>query len=252
MREHLLQGNLPLPGYDTFASHREFDEVLGTLQSMWHSMWKHYCANKSSTSTVFWTVQAGAGNTRVFLHCVKILFKSGWIELKTTENYSSIKLAKSKLLEYVTDEELTQIRFNNRFEKYLPHIDTTNQNGKAAVFVNGQRTDRKLDRLGMEVGAKSTFTLDQQALFTNLEEITPEANKGMLELFKKDSTLRNDEANYGDIVESIVEHLVDNSIEFNMGVNNCDSRGRAIKSGLTKVMNPIGFKVARALLVIPE
>jgi hypothetical protein len=252
MRNQLLAGKIELPGYDKFASYPEYECILGTLQSMFQSCWRHYCANEGDTSLIYWTKQAGPGLTANFLGAVENLYKSGWVEITYHENYSSIKLAKSKLLEYVSDEELTQIRFNNRFEKYLPHIDTTNQNGKAAVFVNGQRTDRKLDRSGMEVGAKSTFTLDQQALFTNLEEITAEANKGMLELFKEDPTLRNDEANYGDIVEAIVEYLVDNSIEFNMGVNNCDSRGRAIKSHLSKVMNPVGFKVTRALLVVPE
>lgn len=252
MRNLLLQGKIELPGYEKFEAEPTYACILGTLQSMFQSLWRHYCANEGDTSLIYWTKQAGPGLTRNFLGAVDILFRYNWVEITYHENYSSIKLAKSKLLEFVNDDELTQIRFNNRFEKYLPHVDTTDQHGKAVVFANQARTSNKLDRPGMQVGAKSVFKLDQRALFANLEEITAEANKGMLELFKKDSTLRNDEANYGDIVESIVEYLVDNSVEFNMGVNNVDSRGRAIKSGLSKVMNPIGFKVARALLVIPE
>ena len=252
MREHLLQGKLPLPGYDTFASHREFDEVLGTLQSMWHSMWKHYCANKSSTSTVFWTKQAGAGNTRAFLHCIKILFKSNWIELKTTENYSSIAIKESRLLEFCSLEELDQIRLEVRMVRYLPIVDTTDQHGLGAVYANGVRTDRKLSRPGMQTGAKSVFQIDRTALLNNYEEVLPEVTKGMNKVFLDYPELKSDGANYSEVSEEVLKYLALEDHSFNMGVNNCDSRGRAIKSGLSKVMNPIGFKVARCLLVIPE
>jgi hypothetical protein len=104
----------------------------------------------------------------------------------------------------------------------------------------------------MEVGAKSLFQFDRKALIRNLEAITEQANKGMKELLTKYPEMQSDEANYGEIVESIIDYLVDNEVTCNMGVNNVDSRGRAIKSHLSKVMNPIGFKVARCLLVIPE
>jgi hypothetical protein len=252
MREQILLGDLPLPGYDKFDEHEEFNEVLGTLQSMWHSMWKHYCANKSSTSTVYWTKQAGAGNTAMFLHGIKILFNSGWIELKTTENYSSVAIKETKLLEFCSSIELEQIRLEVRMARYLPLVDTTDQHGLAAVYANGKRTDRKLSRPGMQIGAKSVFQLDRDALLENYEEILPEVTKGMDKVFLEWPDLKSDGANYSEVSEEVLKYLALEDHEFNMGVNNCDSRGRAIKSGLSKVMNPIGFKVARCLLVIPE
>lgn len=251
MREHILQGSLPLPGYEKFEE-TIYNEVLGTLQSMWQSMWRHYCANKSSTSTVFWTEQAGPGKTALFLGAIKNLFRSDWIELKTTENYSSINIKESKLLEFVTMEELEQVRLEFRVSRYLPIVDTTNQNGLAAVYANGIRTTRKLSRPGMEIGAKSVFQLDRNAILNNYEAILPEVTKGMDKVFLDYPELKSDGANYREVSEEVLKYLALEEHSFNMGINNVDSRGRAIKSGLSKVMNPIGFKVARALLIIPE
>jgi hypothetical protein len=250
MRNEILGGSLPLPKEDEFIKH--YPTVADVVIRMWASLWVHYCANKGSTSTIYWLEQAGAGNSREFLQCLKILVQGGWLIVETSDNFSSAMLNESKLLEHVSDEELTQVRFNNRFEKYLPYADTTTQNGKASVVANQKRTNRKLNRPGMEVGAKSQFQFDRKALARNLEAITEEANKGMKELLTKYPEMQSDEANYGEIVESIIDYLVDNEVTCNMGINNVDSRGRAIKSHLAKVMNPIGFKVARCLLVIPE
>jgi hypothetical protein len=250
MRNEILNGSLPLPKADSFTEH--YPAVVDVITRMWNSLWLHYCANKGSTSTIHWLEQAGANNAKEFLLCLNILSQGGWIIIETSDNFSSAMLNEIKLLEHVSEEELTQVRFNNRFEKYLPYTDTTTQNGKASVVANQKRTNRKLNRPGMEVGAKSQFQFDRKALARNLEAITEQANKGMKELLTKYPEMQSDEANYGEVVESIIAYLVDNEVTCNMGVNNVDSRGRAIKSHLGKVMNPIGFKVARCLLVIPE
>jgi hypothetical protein len=250
MRNEILNGSLPLPKADSFIKY--YPTVADVVIRMWNSLWLHYCANKGSTSTIYWLEQAGAKNSREFLQCLKILVQGEWLIVTTSDNFSSVMLNEAKLLEHVSEEELTQVRFNNRFEKYLPYADTTTQHGKATVIANKVRTNRKLNRPGMEVGAKSQFQFDRKALARNLEAITKQANKGMKELLTKYPEMQSDEANYGEIVEGIIDYLVDNEVTCNMGVNNVDSRGRAIKSHLAKVMNPIGFKVARCLLVIPE
>lgn len=250
MREQLLNGNLPLPGYDKFDEHYHY--VLPVLEQMWHSLWHHYCANLGTTSTIHWIKQAGKGRTAELLSCISILQQGNWIEVHSTDNYSTICLKSDRLLDYVTEDELTQIRFNNRFERYLPTANRTTQHGLATVYANQERTNRKLSRAGMEIGAKSEFHYDQSMLAKHYETVLAESNKGMIKVLDKYPELKNDEANYGDIVEAIIDYLVDNQVTCNMGINNVDSRGRAIKSHLSKVANPIGFKVFRALLVIPE
>lgn len=250
MRNEILSGSLPLPKHDSFIEY--YPNAVDVIERMWQSLWVHYCANKGSTSTIHWLEQVGAEYSREFLQCLNILQQGEWVIINTSDNFSSAMLNEIKLLEFVSEEELTQVRFNKRFEKYLPFANTTTQYGKATVVANQVRTKRKLNRPGMEVGAKSLFSFDRNVLAENFTSIVETANKGMLEVLTKYPEMKSDEANYAEIVEGIIGYLVNNEVVCNMGINNVDSRGRAIKSHLSKVMNPIGFKVARCLLVIPE
>jgi hypothetical protein len=190
---------------------------------------------------------------KAFLSCIASLTRSGWVVLDTRMNFQSIKINSLKVLQNVTQDELDSIRLTKRFYKYLPYVDNTEQNGKAVVKVFGKSTARKLDRVGMEVGAKSVFQLDAVAMAEDFDIVRSEARKGIENTLLEHPLMAQDRANYSEVMDEILFHLVENPQEkFNMGVNYVDSRGRAIKSHLSKVMNPIGFKVARALLVIPE
>jgi hypothetical protein len=251
MRNNILDGNLPLPSIEKFQSTFP-SEVVTVMEQLWQSLWHNYCAKTQGTSSLYWLERLGPINTTNYLSALKGLQDAGWIRMDTRDNYSSIHLCESKLFEFVTEEELLQVRFNKRFLKYLPYTNTSTQSGRSTVFANGKATNRKLNRPGMEIGAKSTFNFDRNALANHFELVKTEARKGIDKTVIKHPTMLDDEANYSDVMDSILEYLLDTDIECNMGINNVDSRGRAIKSHLDKVMNPIGFKVARALLVIPE
>jgi hypothetical protein len=249
MREDILEGKLPLPSYDAFVCNFN-NRVVDTVDEMWGSLWHNYCANKGSTSSIHWLEKAGAENTAEFLTALKCLHE--WVVITTTGNFSSIALKEPKLLEFVSEDELTQVRFNKRFLKYLPYANTSNQDGLATVYTGGKATAGKLSRPGMEVGAKSLFSFDRSALVEDYDMVVEQARKGIDKTVLKHEDMLNDEANYSDIMDSIIDYLADNDVVCNMGINNVDTRGRAIKSHLSKVMNPVGFKVARALIVIPE
>lgn len=251
MRIELLEGKLPLPSRDVFISNVGI-EVTTILERMWKSLWHNYCANLGSTSTIYWMELLGPENTKLYLSAIASLKRANWIELDTRDNFSSISISTPKLLEFVTQNELDSIRLTKRFYKYLPYADLSSQKGKATVKANKETTNRSLIRHGMELGAKSTFSFDRQALVNNFDTIREEARKGIDKTLLEHPQIANDHANYGEVLDEILLHLAEEDIVCNMGINNVDSRGRAIKSNLDKVMNPIGFKVARALLVIPE
>lgn len=250
MRDNILNGELPLPSKDKFLDRfpLEFVEII---ESMWHSLWVNYCAKTQGTSTIFWMERAGTEYKKHYLTALKGLQVAGWIQISTKDNYSSAVLSESKLLEFVSSEELAQVRFEKRFVKYLPFASTSTQNGLATVRVNGKATNRKLPRAGMEVGAKSTFSYDRDAMNTDYDLVRKECRKGIEKTLKQHPQMAHDEANYAEVMDSILEYIATTDIQCNMGSNHVDSRGRAIKTNLDKVMNPVGYKVARALLVIP-
>lgn len=250
MRDNILNGELPLPSKDKFLNHFPTDFVE-VIESMWHSLWVNYCAKTQGTSTIFWMEKAGTENKRHYLSALKALQNAGWVLINTRDNYSSAVLSETKLLEFVSAEELAQVRFEKRFVKYLPYASTSNQHGKAVIRVNGKATDRKLLREGMEVGAKSVFSYDRNAMARDYDLVRTECRKGIEKTLVKHPQMAHDEANYGEVMDSILEYIATTDLECNMGINHVDSRGRAIKTNLDKVMNPVGYKVARALLVIP-
>lgn len=248
MRNELLNGNLPLISPEKFQEYLG-TELMPTMEALWSSLWHNYCANEGSTSSIFWLKLFGAENTEKYIEVIKELIKKGWIETDTNEAFSSIKLSSIKLLEFVSPAELEEIRFAKRFDKYLPVTNKSTQHGVAKVRLNGTSSAKTLQRPGMEIGAKSEFHFDQLSILNNLDAIVEEVNKGIVKTLAKSTKV--DSANYGNVSKEIVEYIATNKITCNMGSNHVDSRGRAIKTGLAKVFNPIGYKTARANLVIP-
>lgn len=244
-------GKLPLPSKDKFELHVG-SIVTDIIEQMWNSLWFNYCANLGTTSSIYWMEKLGPENTKSYLSALASLQASGWIVMDTRSNFSSIALNTEKLLEYITEEELSEIRYLKRFDKYLPHVDESVQHGLAEVYVKGKPTGRKLSRSGMEVGAKSQFTFDRAALTKHFDVVRADVRKGIENTLEKHPQMADDGANYAEILDGVLEHLANETVVCNMGVNKVDSRGRAIKSHLDKIMNPVGFKMARALLVIPE
>lgn len=253
MRNDVLAGRLPLPNRDLFIA--EFGtSFVAKLEGLWHSLWHHYCANphQSSTSAISWAEEFGVAHHREYLAALNALQSAGWIVMDTTENWSSVRLNELALLKFVSPEELEDVRFSKRFHKYLPVATFSHNNGIARVRINGKPSELTMYRPGMERGSQSPFYFDREALTANFEDVVGEVNKGMDKVLTRYPELSKDEANYGNVSREIVAYLAEEPLLCNLQYNDVDSRGRAIKGGLRKVFNPIGFKVARALVVIPE
>ena len=252
MRLDILQGNLPLPGKYKFEEYYT-SNVVDKLERMWESLWHNYCANKSSTSSIYWMEEFKVDNSANFINIIKILVKSNWITTTASNNFATLQLNESRLLDFVSAEELEDVRFSKRFDKYLPICSHEVRKDDCKVRANGKTlVGKTLYRPGMQKGATSKFSYDRSMLSANLEAVTTDCNKGMDKVLHKYPELMSDKANYGNVVKEIIKHLATTNVMSDMGVNLCDTRGRAIKSNLSKVANPIGFKAFRALIIIPE
>lgn len=248
IREQILEGKLTLPALHDFIANFGILEA-GTAAQLFKAMWQAYLLNKSSINLTYWAEQFQSVET--FNSVLKIMSDNEWIESHAipTRNWAEAQLCELKLLNYVTVEELGHVRASKKFAKYIPEelestvFNLTKQNGKVR--------NTGLVRHGLQASAATPFQYDTEAMAKYQHAITLNVTKGMKKVRVKFPEMDSDEASYDVVSVAIVDELATNPGTYTMGSNYSDSRGRAIKDGLSKVANPIGYKDFRALLVIP-
>lgn len=247
MREQILKGILELPAKEQFYSNFTRANIA---ERMFISMWHAYLHSKASVNLTYWAQE--------FTHPVefnlvlKILSDGNWIVSHSipARNWAEAELNEDKLLEFVSIEELDQVRATYKFAKYTPcfmpskHATLTRMNGKV------KRTG--LVRYGLKASASSPFEYDTAYLTKYQEAIVTNTTKGMQKVRERFPEMQSDSASYDTVSTAIVNHLLEYPSTYTMGSNYSDPRGRSVKEGLSKVFNPIGYKDARALLVIPK
>lgn len=247
MREQILNGKLELPSKEQFYDNFTRANII---ERMFISMWHAYLHSKSAVSLAYWSKEFE--HPVEFNQALKVLSDSNWIISHSipARNWAEAELNEDKLLQFVSVEELADVRAKFKFAKYLPcfmeskHATLTRMNGKV------KRTG--LTRYGLKASASSPFQYDVDYLSKYEDTIIQNTNKGMQKVRNQFPDMRSDSASYDAIATSIVEHLTINPETYTMGSNYSDPRGRSVKEGLSKVFNPIGYKDARSLLVIPE
>lgn len=247
MREQILNGKLELPSKESFYDNFTRANVI---ERMFISMWHAYLHSKSTVNLAYWSKELE--HPVEFNQALKILSDSSWIISHSipARNWAEAELNEDKLLQFVSVEELANVRAKFKFAKYIPsfmeskHATLTRMNGKV------KRTG--LTRYGLKASASSPFQYDLDYLNKYKDSIILNTNKGMQKVRNQFPDMRSDSASYDAIAASIVEHLATNPETYTMGSNYSDSRGRSIKEGLSKVANPIGYKDFRSLLVIPK
>lgn len=250
----LEQGKLTLPYRAEIA--KAFGEDIAELSTkMFEAMWHHYLLNKGSISLPYWSQKFN--NTKVFNQILRELSLTGWIICETipSRNWSEARLNEDKLLEFVTLKQLEGIRAYHKFQKYmLTQTEATKDN---LTRINGKVRHTGLTRKGFAKSSKTQFQFDRETIAEYYDVIVEEVNKGMVavrklhrEQYNKD--INTDSASYDSISTTIVDHILSGDYTYSSGQFHSDSRGRNISGMLDKVFNPIGFKVARACLVIPE
>ena len=249
IRSQILTGSLALPSSTSFKLHFGLT-TTDVITRMFKASWNAYLLNKSSINLTYWARQFSS--PKVFNDVLKQLCDNNWLVTHVIKerNWAEANLPEEKLLSYVSSEELELVRSTNKFNKYVPSFmksevsDLTKQNGRTKYT--------GLVRLGLKASSSTQFEYDTIKLKEHVDTITLNVNKGMRKVRGMFKGMPSDAASYDKVAAHIVKSLISNPCTYTMGNNYSDSRGRAIKEGLSKVANPVGYKDFRALLVIPK
>lgn len=240
-RLELLNGKLYTP--------KQMLELIAhpELDNMFQALWNIYLHKSDSTTSVaYWSDRFD--DNQAFNTALYHLSKSGWIitNIIPARNWGTLQLDSRKLLQWVSKEELLNIRKEYKFGQYRMTLDTQQRDlGRRGA------TTIDLPRPGTAKCGTHTFKYDTKYLHRYYDSIVQNVTKGIQKAIEMHH-LELDGADYKSISEEILQfHMYSPDQSFSMGASASDSRGRAISSGLSKVFNPIGYKDARALLIGP-
>ena len=250
MKEQLLSGHLDLPNYQAFVDAIGPD-MANLADKLFQALWYQYLKDKGTINSTYWS--ARFNNPFVFNQVTMSLSKSGWLisHAIPARNWAEMHLNEDKLLEFVTQDDLEQIRAFNKHRQYLPtHELSTVDN---LTRINGRTKHTGLIRTGFMKAGNSQYKYDTQMMQDYKFIVQSNLTKSMDKIAELHPNLRHDRASYDTISIDIFNHLVQSpDAVYTRGNNYSDSRGRAISSALSKVANPISCKDMRSLLIIGD
>lgn len=230
-------------------------DVYRQIQAMFSAMWHSYLAKGASSpiSLPYWAKRIK--HPLAMNQALKILSDAQWIIVSTrpNNNWSEAYLNESKLLTYVTKKQLDSVRMYHKFTKYQLELHITEQDyGATKTKSNGKVFNSGLVRNGFAKSGKIPYQFDTITMFNHKDLIVAEINKGIEKMIAKYPQIAYDHANYRELGTEIVDaYIYAGMAQYNGGPRTSDPRGRNNRGDLSKIGNPIGFKVMRSLLVIP-
>lgn len=247
MREQLLAGKLDLPNYQAFVS-AIGPEMANLADKLFQALWFQYLKDKGTINSTYWSNRFN--NPFIFNQVIMSLSKAGWLisHAIPARNWAEMHLNENKLLEFVSQDDLEQIRAYNKHLQYMPTNEESTVNHLTKV--NGKTKNTGLLRNGFMKAGNSKYKYDTQMMQDYATIIQQNLTKSMDKIAESHPNLRHDRASYDTISIDIFNHLVQSDNTYTRGNNYSDSRGRAISSALSKVANPISCKDFRALLII--
>ena len=249
MKEQLLAGKLDLPNYQAFVS-AIGPEMANLADKLFQALWYQYLKDKGTINSTYWSSRFN--NPFVFNQVIMSLSKAGWLisHAIPARNWAEIHINEDKLLEFVSQQDLEQIRAFNKHRQYLPtHELSTIDN---LTRINGKSKSTGLIRTGFMKAGNSQYRYDTQMMQDYSLIIQANLTKSMDKIAQLHPSMRHDRASYDTISIEIFDHLVQSNETYTRGNNYSDSRGRAISSALSKVANPISCKDMRSLLIIGD
>lgn len=249
MKEQLLAGKLDLPNYQAFVS-AIGPEMANLADKLFQALWYQYLKDKGTINSTYWSSRFN--NPFVFNQVIMSLSKAGWLisHAIPARNWAEMHINEDKLLEFVSQQDLEQIRAFNKHRQYLPtHELSTIDN---LTKINGKSKSTGLIRTGFMKAGNSQYRYDTQMMQDYSLIIQANLTKSMDKIAQLHPSMRHDRASYDTISIEIFDHLVQSDETYTRGNNYSDSRGRAISSALSKVANPISCKDMRSLLIIGD
>lgn len=238
-REEILNGQLSFPKQLYKFLKIEDDEVKKLLvNNFFEHLWHNFLREKPVDSIIWYQ----EFNNKMFFNSMLLhLSKSGWITSVIDNNYAWIELNKSKLLKWLSEEEIQNLRFKYKTEKYrFKRTESTISN---LTKLNGRIEDTGIKREGFMKAGNSLFRYDTKYITKYLPEIAFNLKKGL--------SGTNKDISYQEIIDELTNWYSINYYDYYcLGNNISDSRGRAIFQCTKKLFNPVSSKDARALLIM--
>ena len=244
MRDLLLQGQLCYPGEVIFDDYPEQEEDICNL---WNTIWHNYL-NDNDTNGIYWYEKLGIV---LYNDIVRRLSAHGWITSNSLvgRKWASIDLNTDKLLEFVSPDEIEEIKTEYKYKKYV--LECNKATKSEAVRQNGKTKKTGLVRKGFRDAGNTQFGYDMDALNKYEDAIKLNLTKSMDKIRHVYPEMKTGSSSYDAVSIGIYDWHKNNPMEtFTTGDNINDSRGRAISQCLGKVFNPISSKDARASLII--
>lgn len=251
-RSMLFEGKYFMPKIDKIKTIYG-KKVYSAIEGMFQAMWFHYLqrGTEGTISLPYWAEQIR--NPKAMNIALRLLSKNNWIISVSlpSNNWGEAKINEKKLLEFLTQDELDRVRKTYKFSKYMLKEEETADKSRR-TRLNGKIMDTGLERKGFMKTGNSKFRFDVDKMTEYKNEVIALVNKGINKMITNYPSIANDLANYAEVGKEIVEHYIYGDGIYSSGQNTNDSRGRNIAEYLNKIGNPVGFKIMRALLVLPE
>jgi len=229
MYNNLINGKIEMPKI-TKLKEVYGEKVYREIEQMFEAMWYSYLTKgiKGNISLPYWFKRIN--DVKATNIALKLLSEKGWVTVisNPNRNWGEAYLNEFKLLEYVSEKQLAQIRLDNKFNKYvLNKEEEATQNNR--VRANGKTTKSGLVREGFRKASNVEFEFDTTMMAKYKDEVIELVNKGIEKMALKHSSIKDDLANYANTGTEVVESYIYNDQAYTAGQNSIDWRGRNIK-----------------------
>ena len=161
MKERLLSGHLDLPNYQAFVS-AIGPEMADLADKLFQALWYQYLKDKGTINSTYWSSRFN--NPFIFNQVVMSLSKADWLisHAIPARNWAEMHINENKLLEYVSQSELEQIRAYNKHRQYLPTNELSTISNLTRI--NGRVKNTGLIRTGFMKAGNSRYKYDTQMM----------------------------------------------------------------------------------------
>lgn len=244
MRERILQGKLDFPGSKLLETYPEQEQEM---LAFWKAVWFNFL-NDNDTNGLYWYEKLGI---KLYNDVVRRLCHHKWLKSSSLSGrrWASVELNLDKLLEFVTEDELEDVKAKYKYSKYV--LGFEDSRASTLVRQNGETKRTGLKRNGFRDAGNTQFGYDMAALERYEPAVIKNLTKSMDKIRHLYPEMKNTQSSYDSVSVGIYEWHKENRFDvFTTGNSISDSRGRAISDALSRVANPISSKDFRSALII--
>lgn len=238
----ILGGKLEVPAQLYTLLNENYEDVYEIIEEYFEALW-HSFLNEDGVNGLYWAEKfANSGYDNLFLKVNYYLEKLLWIEMEISSGFCLIHMRKDKILKWIDNKELYNLRKQYRLNYYKMRKSTRGCADDVKIDNGIKKTG--IVRKGFQRAGRCQFKYDTKYIRKYQKEITEEVTKKLIQGIK--------DVDYKNIVKELIAWYASNDGTYTLGKNVSDSRGRAIFECTKRVFNPIANKTARSVLVLPS